>query len=219
MNKLCKILVVFLPFASIGQDYQFTFEPSIGLQSLTTTSTAAELVGSFASEIEIQRPVLSYNFGLAFRKQIKQYFYSTSITYKVEDFNFSQNFIYGGPPDPNIPRISETTQNINKRQISLQVGFGVKSKSRSPDYWYIETGPLIEFNISSQINPLLDEHPTLSGFGTFLNLGYSFMPIKAYKSDGLILDIALSGAYNFEKFNIDIDNFIGMLKLGIGYTW
>lgn len=219
IKSLLTSLLIGFGYLSIGQQHELFFETSAGFQSLISKNRVRELVGSWATEIELSNPKTIYDFGVSHRNHFKRYFFSYRLNYNIEDFEYTERFNYTSNPNPNIPSTIEYSTEIRKRQITIQSCFGWKSKPNGRDYLYIETGPIIRFLVSPQANPLLEKHPIINGFGSSFSIGYSYMAKNQYRPTGPTLYAAITGIYSYENFNTDLDNFMCLLRVGIGHKW
>jgi hypothetical protein len=189
------------------------------MQILNEPEFPNEIVGLTIGNVTLKNPVLAGNIGFNYQKDLDRLYWSTTLLFTIEDIEYDQEIIGNSPtPDPALEK--GLTSSVLKRQLTTMFALGLKSKSRNNNFFFVELGPFFDLALSQppRLGPFSEEVNNF-GLGLYTEIGYSFDLVKNYRPEGLVFEIALFSAYNYEVFNVPFDTFLIGTSVGLGYRW
>jgi len=189
------------------------------LQILNEPEFPNEIVGLTIGNVTLKNPARAGNIGFNYQKDLERLYWSTTLLFSIEDIEYDQEIISNSPvPDPALE--NELTSSVLKRQLTTVFALGLKSKSSNNNFFFVELGPFFDLALNQppRLGPFSEEVNNF-GLGLYTEIGYCFDLVKNYRPEGVIFEIALFSAYNYEVFNVPFDTFLIGTTVGLGYRW
>lgn len=217
-NYIIYVLLTFTLVCNAQKNQIYVVSDGL-VQFINTDSKLSELTGFYNGRNEIEQPSLVVRNGIGYNYSLKIGYLRGALIYSREDFEYTGEYVFPDQAnDPAVSNIKEET--IPKRQLVMEIGYGIPFKVKSPRFFFIESGVFYEaaLNRPPILGPTSYEHSSF-GLGSYVKLGYNYMSRRSYLSEGLRFNAYGIIAYNYESFNVPLDNLLVGLGVQIGYTW